>query len=314
MYAPERQQEILRLARDGGRVDVVSLAEEFQVTAETIRRDLKALDRAGLVQRVHGGAIPAGRLDFEPDLAERESTAADEKDRIAQAALAELPIDGTVVLDAGTTVARLAAAIPLEATLTAVTHSLPIAARLADHPGIQLHLVGGRVRHRTRAAVDAWALRAYGEIRADVLFVAANGFSPARGLTTPDLAEAAVKRAAMAAARRVVLLADSSKCGQEHFARFGALSDVDLLITDSGLSAEDALAIERDGTEVLRVPGAGAGAGAGGGTGGGTAASAGNATAASAGDAMGGTAGNAPGQAAVNGSVAGRGAGRKARA
>ncbi len=304
MYAPERQQEILRLARDGGRVDVVSLAEEFQVTAETIRRDLKALDRAGLVQRVHGGAIPAGRLDFEPDLAERESTAADEKDRIAQAALAELPIDGTVVLDAGTTVARLAAAIPLEATLTAVTHSLPIAARLADHPGIQLHLVGGRVRHRTRAAVDAWALRAYGEIRADVLFVAANGFSPARGLTTPDLAEAAVKRAAMAAARRVVLLADSSKCGQEHFARFGALSDVDLLITDSGLSPEDALAIERDGTEVLRVPGAG----------GGTGASAGNTTGRTSGNATGRTSGNATGQAAVNGSVAGRTAGRKARA
>ncbi|MFB7997459.1 DeoR/GlpR family DNA-binding transcription regulator [Streptomyces sp. NPDC056002] len=253
MYAPERQQEILRLARDGGRVDVLSLAEEFQVTAETIRRDLKALDRAGLVRRVHGGAIPAGRLDFEPDVAERESTAADEKDRIARLALAELPEDGTVILDAGTTVARLAAAVPLESTLTVVTHGLPVAARLADHPGIQLHLVGGRVRHRTRAAVDAWALRAYGEIRADVLFLAANGFSAEHGLTTPDLAEAAVKRAAVGAARRVVLLADSAKYGQEHFARFGDLGDVDVLITDSGLSDEDAAAIEKGGTEVVRA-------------------------------------------------------------
>ncbi|WP_399886109.1 DeoR/GlpR family DNA-binding transcription regulator [Streptomyces sp. BBFR51] len=253
MYAPERQQEILRLARDGGRVDVVSLAEEFQVTAETIRRDLKALDRAGLLRRVHGGAIPAGRLDFEPDLAERESTAADEKDRIAKAALAELPSEGTMILDAGSTVARMAAAIPSETSLTVVTHSLPIAARLADHPGIQLHLVGGRVRHRTRAAVDAWALRAYGEIRADVAVVAANGFSVEHGLTTPDLAEAAVKRAALTAARRVVLLADSSKYAQEQFARFGALSDVDLLITDSGLTPEDANAIQRAGTEVVRA-------------------------------------------------------------
>ncbi|WP_329135238.1 DeoR/GlpR family DNA-binding transcription regulator [Streptomyces sp. NBC_00670] len=253
MYAPERQQDILRLARDAGRVDVVSLADHFQVTAETIRRDLKTLDRAGLVRRVHGGAIPAGRLDFEPDLAERESTAADEKDRIAKAALAELPPDGTLILDAGTTVARLAAALPLDSELTVVTHSLPIAARLADHPGLQLHLVGGRVRHRTRAAVDAWALRAYTEIRADVLFLAANGFSAAHGLTTPDLAESAVKRAAVAAARRVVLLADSAKHGQEHFARFGGLDDVDLLITDSGLSPEDAAAIERAGTEVVRA-------------------------------------------------------------
>ncbi|MEU3791877.1 DeoR/GlpR family DNA-binding transcription regulator [Streptomyces fructofermentans] len=253
MYAPERQQEILRLARDGGRVDVVSLSEQFQVTAETIRRDLKALDRAGLLRRVHGGALPAGRLDFEPDLAERETTAADQKDRIAKAALAELPDQGTMILDAGTTTARLAAALPPEATLTVVTHSLPIAARLADHPGIQLHLIGGRVRHRTRAAVDAWALRAYGEIRADLVLLAANGFSAEYGLTTPDLAEAAVKRAAVAAARRVVLLADSAKHGQEHFARFGDLGEVDLLITDTGLSPEDATAIERGGTEVVRA-------------------------------------------------------------
>ncbi|MEV0694660.1 DeoR/GlpR family DNA-binding transcription regulator [Streptomyces sp. NPDC050388] len=253
MYAPERQQEILRLARDGGRVDVVSLAEHFQVTAETIRRDLKSLDRAGLVRRVHGGAIPVGRLDLEPDLAERETTAAAEKERIAKAALAELPNEGTMIVDAGSTVALFAGSLPVELSLTVVTHSLPVAARLADHPGIQLHLIGGRVRHRTRAAVDAWALRAYGEIRADVLFVAANGYSVEHGLTTPDLAEAAVKRAAMAAARRVVLLADSSKYGQEHFARFGGMNDVDLLITDSGLSPEDALAIERGGTEVVRA-------------------------------------------------------------
>ncbi|MEJ8635593.1 MULTISPECIES: DeoR/GlpR family DNA-binding transcription regulator [Streptomyces] len=253
MYAPERQQEILRLARDGGRVDVLSLAEEFQVTAETIRRDLKALDRAGLVRRVHGGAIPAGRLDFEPDLSERESTAADEKDRIAQAALAELPTDGSVILDAGSSVGRLAGVFPLECSLTVVTHALPVAARLADHPGIDLHLVGGRVRHRTRAAVDAWALRAYGEVRADVVFLGANGFSAEHGLTTPDLAEASVKRAMVSAARRVVLLADSAKHGEEHFARFGDLADVDLLITDSGLAPKDAAAIEAAGTEVVRA-------------------------------------------------------------
>ncbi|GCB91742.1 DeoR family transcriptional regulator [Streptomyces noursei] len=256
MYAPERQQEILRLAREGGRVDVLSLAEEFQVTAETVRRDLKALDRAGLVRRVHGGAIPAGRLDFEPDLAERDAVAADEKQRIARAALAELPGGegpGSVILDAGTTAARLAAEIPLEAELTVVTHGLPVAARLADHPGLTLHLVGGRIRHRTRAAVDDWALRAYREINADVLFLATNGFSLDGGLTTPDLAEAAVKRALIAAARRVVLLADSAKFGQQHFARFGDLADVDLLITDTGLSPEDARAIERAGTEVVRA-------------------------------------------------------------
>ncbi|MFD8794051.1 DeoR/GlpR family DNA-binding transcription regulator [Streptomyces vinaceus] len=252
MYGPERRQEILRLAREAGRIDVLSLADRFQVTAETVRRDLKALDRAGLVRRVHGGAIPAGRLGFEPDLTERETTRADEKDRIAAAALAEIPGGASVVLDAGSTVARLAAALPVDAALTVVTHALPVAARLADHAGIDLHLVGGRVRHRTRAAVDAWALRAYAEIRADVAFLAAGGFS-AHGLFTPDLAEAAVKRAAMTAARRVVLLADSSKAGREHFACFGSLADVDLLITDQGLAPAQQAAIEAAGTEVVLV-------------------------------------------------------------
>ncbi|MFB7788432.1 DeoR/GlpR family DNA-binding transcription regulator [Streptomyces vinaceus] len=252
MYGPERRQEILRLAREAGRIDVLSLADRFQVTAETVRRDLKALDRAGLVRRVHGGAIPAGRLGFEPDLTERETTRANEKDRIAAAALAEIPGGASVVLDAGSTVARLAAALPVDAALTVVTHALPVAARLADHAGIDLHLVGGRVRHRTRAAVDAWALRAYAEIRADVAFLAAGGFS-AHGLFTPDLAEAAVKRAAMTAARRVVLLADSSKAGREHFACFGSLADVDLLITDQGLAPAQQAAIEAAGTEVVLV-------------------------------------------------------------
>ncbi|MEV7541700.1 DeoR/GlpR family DNA-binding transcription regulator [Streptomyces sp. NPDC089915] len=253
MYAPERQQEILRLAHEAGRVDVLSLAERFQVTAETVRRDLTALDRAGLLRRVHGGAIPAGRLGFEPDLTARETTSGDEKDRIAAAALAELPAGGSVILDAGSTVARLADRIPVDTVLTVVTHALPVAARLAGHPGIDLHLVGGRIRHRTRAAVDAWALRAYAEIRADVLFLATNGFDADAGLTTPDPAEAAVKRAAIAAARRVVLLADSAKAGQERFARFGSLADVSLLITDTGLAPADRAAVEAAGTEVVLV-------------------------------------------------------------
>ena len=91
MYAEERQQEILRRARANGRVDVVTLAEEFAVTTETIRRDLTALERAGVLRRVHGGAIPVGRLGFEPALSTRDNVMTAKKERIAKAALAELP-------------------------------------------------------------------------------------------------------------------------------------------------------------------------------------------------------------------------------
>ncbi|MET8295808.1 MULTISPECIES: DeoR/GlpR family DNA-binding transcription regulator [unclassified Streptomyces] len=253
MYAPERQQQILRLAQEQGRVDVPALAEGFGVTQETIRRDLSALDRAGLLHRVHGGALPVGALHLEPGLAERDSTAAAEKERIAKAALDLLPGEGSVILDAGTTVSRLAGLLPADCALTVVTNALPVAARLADHPGLALHLIGGRLRHRTHASVDAWALRDLADVHADVAVVATNGFSPQGGLSTPDLAEAAVKRAMLTAARRVVLVADSSKFGARHFARFGSLDQVDVLVTDAGLTDEQAAEIENHGPEVIRA-------------------------------------------------------------
>ena len=253
MWQEERYQRIRALLSSLQQVSTDRIVGELGVSRETVRRDLKALDRAGLIRRVHGGALPAGRLDFEPDLATRDAVAATEKDRIARAALDALPAEGTVVMDAGTTVARLAAALPLDTRLTVVTHALPVAARLAEYPDLTLHLVGGRLRHRTRAAVDGWALRAYAEINADVVVIAANGFSPEHGLTTPDLAEAAVKRAMLAAGRRVVLLADSGKFGMRHFARFGDLRQVDLIVTDEGLSPEDARACAEQGPEVVRA-------------------------------------------------------------
>ncbi|MEU3727406.1 DeoR/GlpR family DNA-binding transcription regulator [Streptomyces sp. NPDC031705] len=253
MYAPERQQRIVQLTQERGRVEVLALAAEFGVTQETVRRDLTALERAGLLRRVHGGALPAGGLHLEPGLAERDSTAAAAKERIAKAALGLLPEEGSLLLDAGTTVSRLAALLPLDSTLTVVTNALPVAARLAEHPGLGLHIVGGRLRHRTQAAVDAWALRDLAELEADVAVIAANGFSAEAGLTTPDLAEAAVKRAMVGAARRVILVADSSKYGARHFARFAALAQVDVLVTDTGLTEEQEAEVAARGPRVIRA-------------------------------------------------------------
>jgi len=129
LYAEERQQEIVRLARAEGRVDVASLADTLHVTAETIRRDLTMLERAGVLRRVHGGAIPVERIGFEPALAARDSVLIDEKERIAKAALAEVPDEGAIILDAGTTTARLAQALPVDRELTVVVNSPP-----RDHP------------------------------------------------------------------------------------------------------------------------------------------------------------------------------------
>src|SRR5258708_12318274 len=122
MYPEERQQEILRLARAQGRVDVASLADELNVTAETIRRDLTMLERAGVLRRVHGGAIPVERIGFEPALATRDAVLIEEKERIAKLALSEVPDEGAIILDAGTTPAPLPHLLPTPPHLTPAVH------------------------------------------------------------------------------------------------------------------------------------------------------------------------------------------------
>jgi DeoR family transcriptional regulator, fructose operon transcriptional repressor len=253
VYAEERQQVIVGLARAHGRVDVAELAAELSVTSETVRRDLTVLERQGVLRRVHGGAIPVERLGFEPGLAARDSVMTAEKERIAKAALAELPDEGAILLDAGSTTSRFADLIPLDRQLTVVTNALPVAVLLASRPNVTVLLLGGRVRGRTLAAVDAWALDALGQTFVDVAFVATNGISAQRGLTTPDHAEAAVKRAMIRGSRRTVLLADHTKVGVDHLARFGDLAEIGAFVTDSGLDPRTAAELESLGPRVVRA-------------------------------------------------------------
>jgi len=253
VYAPERHQLILTAARADGRVDVMALSRQLDVTPETVRRDLTTLERRGLLRRVHGGAIPVERLGAEPGLADREGRYAQQKDRIAKLAVDELPDGGSIILDAGTTTARLAELLPTDRELTVVTHSLPIAMILASRPGITLHLIGGLVRWRTLAAVGGWARQAIAEIHADVTFLGTNGLTVEHGLTTPDLAEAQVKRALVDAARRTVVLADHSKIGRTDFALVAPIDRVDTLITDSEVDPELADELEAAGLSVVRA-------------------------------------------------------------
>ena len=251
MYAEERQQHILDRARAAGRVDVNSLAEALDVTPETVRRDLTILERHGVLRRVHGGAIPVERLGFEPGVETRTERYVAEKERIAKAALPHLPDEGTILLDAGTTTLRLAELIPRDHELTIVTNSLPIATMVAQHPGLSLYLLGGRVRGRTLAAVGAWVTDALSDVFVDVAFIGTNGLSVERGLTTPDQSEAAAKRAMITAARRSVVLTDHTKIGVDHFSRFADLSDIAAVITDAGLDPETVAEIEALGPEVV---------------------------------------------------------------
>lgn len=253
MYPPERHAEITARARAHGRVDVATLARELDVTAETIRRDLTLLERRGSVRRVHGGAVAVERLGLEPSVSEREVVNTAAKHAIAAAALAEIGDAATVVLDGGTTTARLATMLPTDRELTVVTHALPIASIVATRPNVHLHLVGGHVRGRTLVAVGPWTTQALARVKADVAVLGANGISREQGVTTPDVAEAEVKAALAAAARRVIVVADHSKLGRDELISVIPCDAIDTLVTDDDADPELTDEIEAAGVSVRRA-------------------------------------------------------------
>ncbi len=253
MYAAERRAHLVARLGEHGRVSVVDAAEELGVSGETIRRDLDVLQRHGIARRVHGGAVARTVVDAtELAVVDRQTRNASQKEDIARAALAFLPgTGGWVAFDAGTSTAALVDELPADATFDAVTHGIDVAARLARHEGVELLVVGGRVRTTTAAAVGADTVAAYGRMRPDVAFLGTNGLALERGLTTPDVEEAAVKRSLVAAARRVVVLVDSSKIDTEYAISFAAVDDLDVVVTDGGVTREQVARLERAGVEVV---------------------------------------------------------------
>lgn len=255
MYAEERHQAIAELVASRGRVAVTELATHFDVTTETVRRDLSQLERLKLLRRVHGGAVSMRSVTMlEAQLSDRDQAQSAEKERIARAAATLLPEGGcTLLLDAGSTTVRLAGHLPPTDHWTVITHAVPIAALLAPLPHVEVQLLPGRVRTATQAAVGHATVEAIRHFRADLAFVGTNGISVRHGLSTPDPEEAATKRAIVESAQRVVALTDATKVGQERTVRFADLEDVDVLVTDESIEPADVKSFEAAGVEVLRA-------------------------------------------------------------
>lgn len=251
LFQSERQREIALMTAQQDRVEVADLAERFGVTTETIRRDLSDLQKQRVLRRVHGGAVPWETAGFEPLLSVRNDLQDAEKRRMARAAIAELPDTGSIIIDSGSTLTRFAEAIPRTTALRVVTNSLFTAQVLAKIEGIDVIVVGGKVRKNTLAMVDADAVAAIEPLRVDTLFISTDGISADAGLTTPYREEAALKRAMINAARRVVALVDHSKFGHEHFIRFAEWSDIDVLVTNREVNPTVVAEIEAQGTTVL---------------------------------------------------------------
>ena len=249
MLNAERRGKIMEALGRDQRVLASELAAQFGVSEDTIRRDLRELAEEGLLRRVYGGAVPRSPASLTYNRRKGESTGA--KEAIARAAV-RLFKDGQVVLfDAGTTALEVATRLPPDLKLTVVTNSLPVGSALADHPSTRVIVLGGALLKETLATVGAEVVEGYRRVRADVCLLGVASVHPEVGLGVFYHEDAEVKRAMIAAAAEVMVVAASDKLGTSAPFLVGPLSIVDRLVTDAAVPDETARAYAEAGIEVV---------------------------------------------------------------
>jgi DeoR/GlpR family transcriptional regulator of sugar metabolism len=231
----ERQERILRALAASGRVVATDLQGELGVSAYTVRRDLDELAEAGRLQRVHGGALALARSAVATTYAGRGRQSVAGKAEVARAAATLLVPGQVAILDGGSTALALAEALPPGFTGTFVTHSLPAAAALALHEGVEVIVVGGTLDRRAMVTVGAETIKAYGSIAADVLFLGVWSLHAERGLSEGYHEEAEVRRVLLGRADRVVGLATADKLGTIAPFGYGPASALTHLATEAGV-------------------------------------------------------------------------------
>lgn len=236
MLNAERRQFILEKLHREGRVVASEVSITLKVSEDTIRRDLREMAEAGLLQRVHGGALPSSPASA--SFSARQEQASLAKVRIGKAAASLIKDGQIVILDGGTTALQVARYLPPELRATIITHSPPTALALAEHPSVEVILLGGQFDKRSLVAVGAATIEALNMVRADLYMLGVCSLHPEVGISTPDLQEAYVKRAMIAQAAEVVALASAEKLGTASHYVVGPLSELTHIITEQGLNEE----------------------------------------------------------------------------
>ena len=233
MLTTHRKQQILSLLKKNGQVVAKDVSQAMGLSEDTIRRDLRELAQEGLLQRVHGGALPASPAMA--DFAGRESLRHEGKIAIGIAAAAMIQPGQVVIFDGGTTAREIARHLPLELSATVVTHSPTIALELVNHAAIEVILIGGRLFKHSVVAVGAATVEAIGQMHADTFFMGVTGVHPKAGLTTGDYEEAAVKRALSRAAADTIVLASAEKLNTASPFQVLGLDEISGIITEQSV-------------------------------------------------------------------------------
>ncbi|MCG8353902.1 MAG: DeoR/GlpR family DNA-binding transcription regulator [Chloroflexales bacterium] len=249
----DRRAQIAELVRQRGAMRVEDLADMFQVSLVTIRSDLAQLEKEGMLTRDRGGAVPTVHGSALIAFDTRTGLHLEEKRRIGQAA-ARLVVPGdTILMDAGTTVVEMTRHLHQVAPLNVVTNALNVAVEMGALPAVQVLLLGGMINYATYSTLGPLVEQSLNDLVVRKLFLAAESVDASIGVMDTTMEIAQVKRVMVQAARRVILLADSSKWQRTGFIKVTPLNTIDTIITDKGLSHADRAAIERLGVELILV-------------------------------------------------------------
>lgn len=257
MLTRHRKELLLARLKQDGQIIARSLSEELGLSEDTIRRDLRELAAEGLLQRVHGGALPLDPpLPPSPAMGnfnQRQQIASAAKPAIARAAAAMIAPGQVVFIDGGTTAVQLARALPADLRCTVVTHSPSVAVELAEHPLVEVILIGGRLFKHSIVAMGPSALEAIAQIRTDIYFMGVCSLHPESGISTGDFDEAGVKRAISSMAQRTVVLASPEKLDTASPYQIAPLSQVSAIIVNGDAPEAAVTRYQELGIKVIRA-------------------------------------------------------------
>jgi len=246
-----RRGLIIKMLDEQGQINVKELSQHFKVSEVTIRNDMVYLEQKKLLIRSRGGAIKTDKASLDLRFLEKKSKNVREKETIGRKAARFINDGDTIVVDSGTTTREIVNHLGRFSRLTVITNALNIASALADMENITIILPGGIMRHNILSLVGAIAIDNFKKFFGDTLFLATDGIDVNLGLSSPDLEEAALKRTMIKVARKVIVVADSSKFGKRNLAVICSISQIDVLITDKGISSLDKQALEQMGVQVV---------------------------------------------------------------
>ncbi|QRF23921.1 DeoR/GlpR transcriptional regulator [Alicyclobacillus sp. TC] len=252
MLPAERQRAIVQLVNTRGSVRVKELSQIFEVTEETVRRDLDSLEMDGKLRRSHGGAVRIYEEQSEIPYLEREIAHVAEKQAIAREAVRHIFPGDRIILDASTTAWHLAAALP-DIQLTVLTNSLKVAFELSQRDKIEVISTGGILRTSSLSYVGPMAEEALDQFHVGKAFLSCKGLHSHYGISESNALQALVKRKMIEIAERVYILADHSKIQVRDFTSIASLDEVDVLITDLQVREEQIEDIRKFGVEVFQV-------------------------------------------------------------